>query len=207
MKPSPLNPQKLQVYPVAERESLSTVENILLDPDSEPPKLSPALAKPIEECAARIKAARQRGTGVLLIYGAHLLRNGAARILGQMMKQGWLTHLATNGAGTIHDWEYSWLGRSLEGVEKNVAQGTFGTWDETSRNIHLALLAGGLNGEGYGAALGRFICEDGTTLPTPEELEGLLRASPDRSLATRHRRSDDFNQRSTTRGVLRPPRS
>ena len=27
-----------------------------------------------------------------------------------MMAGGWLTHLATNGAGTIHDWEYAWLG-------------------------------------------------------------------------------------------------
>ncbi|NJL23510.1 MAG: hypothetical protein HC895_26165 [Leptolyngbyaceae cyanobacterium SM1_3_5] len=47
-----------------------------------------------------------------------------------------ITHLATNGAGTIHDWEFSFLGRSTESVEQNVATGTFGTWDETSRNIH-----------------------------------------------------------------------
>ncbi len=44
----------------------------------------------------------------------HLLRNGAARILERMMAGGWLTHLATNGAGTIHDWEYAWLGASTE---------------------------------------------------------------------------------------------
>ena len=85
-----------------------------------------------------MRAARQRGAAVILIYGAHLLRNGAAGILGEMMRQGWLTHLATNGAGTIHDWEYAWLGRSTESVRKNVATGTFGTWDETGRYIHLA---------------------------------------------------------------------
>ena len=71
-----------------------------------------------------------------LIYGAHLLRNGAALILDRMMERGWLTHLATNGAGTIHDWEYAWFGASTESVEMNVASGTFGTWDETSTNIH-----------------------------------------------------------------------
>ena len=102
---------------------------------------------------------------MILIYGAHLLRNGTARILGRMMESGWITHLATNGAGTIHDWEYAWLGRSTESVRANVATGTFGSWDETGRNIHLALLAGGLRGEGYGTALGRFIAEDGATLP------------------------------------------
>ncbi len=72
----------------------------------------------------------------MLIYGAHLLRNGAARILERMMADGWLTHLATNGAGTIHDWEYAWFGASTESVEMNVASGTFGTWHETATNIH-----------------------------------------------------------------------
>ena len=79
---------------------------------------------------------------VMLIYGAHLLRNGAARILERMMARGWLTHLATNGTGTIHDWEYAWLGASTESVRENVATGTFGTWHETATNIHLALMAG-----------------------------------------------------------------
>jgi hypothetical protein len=59
-------------------------------------------------------------------------------------------------------------------VEENVATGTFGAWEETGRNIHLALLAGGLRGEGYGAALGRFIHEDGCTLPSPGELREAL---------------------------------
>ena len=115
---------------------------------------------------------------MILIYGAHLVRNGTARILGRMMEQGWITHLATNGAGTIHDWEYAWLGRSTESVRANVATGTFGSWDETGRNIHLALLAGGLAGEGYGKALGRFIAEDGDDLPTAEELEDAIRREP-----------------------------
>jgi hypothetical protein len=114
----------------------------------------------------------------MLIYGAHLLRNGTARILGRMMERNWITHLATNGAGTIHDWEYAWLGRSTESVRANVATGTFGSWDETGRNIHLALLAGGLRGEGYGAALGRFIAEDGTTLPAADELSQAIREEP-----------------------------
>src|SRR5262249_55899582 len=81
----------------------------------------------------------------------------------------WLTHLATNGAGTIHDWEYAWLGSSTESVENNVATGTFGTWHETASNIHLALMAGALDGLGYGCALGRFILEDGAPLPSPPE--------------------------------------
>jgi hypothetical protein len=100
-----------------------------------------------------------------------------------LIERGWITHLATNGAGTIHDWELSFLGRTEESVRANVATGKFGTWDETGRNIHLALLAGGLRGEGYGRSLGRFIVEDGTTLPTTAELEQQLRAEPAHPLA------------------------
>src|SRR6202790_2811079 len=114
----------------------------------------------------------------MLIYGAHLLRNGTARILERMMSRGWLTHLATNGAGTIHDWEYAWFGASTESVRTNVSSGPFGTWHETATNIHLALMAGALDGLGYGRALGKFILEDGATLPTREALAAPIAAEP-----------------------------
>ena len=91
--------------------------------------------------------------------------------------------MATNGAGSIHDWEFAFQNWSTESVEQNVATGTFGTWNETGRNIHLALLAGALRDEGYGVSLGRFIQEDGSQLPAPEELETLLRAEPSHPLA------------------------
>jgi len=114
----------------------------------------------------------------MLMYGAHLIKNGAMGIVNRLMELGWLTHLATNGAGTIHDWELAYLGRTEESVRKNVARGTFGTWEETGRAIELALLAGALRGEGYGCSLGRFICEDGVTLPTTVSLAESLRAEP-----------------------------
>jgi hypothetical protein len=132
----------------------------------------------IEECAGQIKAARKRGAAVIFLYGAHLVKNGAASIVRQLMSQGWITHLATNGAGSIHDWEFSFQGWSTESVEQNVATGTFGTWQETGRSIHLALLAGGLANEGYGAALGRFIEEDGINLPTTDDLTEAVRREP-----------------------------
>lgn len=165
---------KLRVFPLSERKSLTRVEDILIDPASDP-KPAPGA---VGECAAKVLAARERGAAVVLFYGAHLLRNGAALILDRMMERGWITHVATNGAGTIHDWEYAWLGRSTESVEENVATGTFGSWDETGKNLHVALMAGALRGEGYGVSLGRFIAEDGVTLPEAAELERLIREEP-----------------------------
>lgn len=183
MKIRPIDPLRLKVYPLEKRESLSQVENVLVSPDSAPPVIPDAVRALVADCADKIAAARKRGAGVMLIYGAHLLRNGAAPVLEQMLARNWLTHLATNGAGAIHDWEYAWLGRSLEGVQKNVAAGTFGTWDETGRNFQLALMAGALRGEGFGASMGRFIIEDGITLPTADELESLLRSEPTHPLS------------------------
>jgi len=178
MSAKPLDLTRLKVFPLDQRKSLTRVEDILLNPDAPPAPVGDEQASAIARCAADIKAARERGAAVMVIYGAHLLRNGTAPILDRLMQSGHITHLATNGAGTIHDWEYAWLGRSTESVRDNVATGTFGTWDETGRNIHLALLAGALQGDGYGVSLGRFIAEDGVTLPTEDELQSLIQSEP-----------------------------
>ncbi|MGO9109446.1 MAG: hypothetical protein ACLP9L_09445 [Thermoguttaceae bacterium] len=180
---APLDLRRLRVYPLAQRRSLTRVEEILVDPAAVPKPLDARLSASLDELAAKIRAARQRDAAVILIYGAHLLRNGAAQILAALMAKGWLTHLATNGAGTIHDWEFAWLGRSTESVRDGVAQGCFGAWDETGRNIHIALLAAGVAGAGYGRALGQFIAEDGVTLPEPADLEIAIRQEPTHPLA------------------------
>jgi len=166
------DPSELRAHPLADRRSLLSADEILVDPDSKPTATEAAAT--IAGAARNIRAARERGAAVILMYGAHLLRNGAARIVTELMERGWITHISTNGAGTIHDWEFAWLGKSCESVEENVAIGTFGAWEETGRNIHLALLAGGLRREGYGEALGRFIHEDGCTFPAPAELREAL---------------------------------
>ncbi|WP_422924853.1 hypothetical protein [Singulisphaera sp. PoT] len=178
MNVQPLDLKKLKVFPLAERRSLTKADEILIDPDSAPKPCSDEAARHIKGCAEAIAGARKRGATVMLIYGAHLLRNGTALLLERMMGRDWLTHLATNGAGTIHDWEYSWFGASTESVENGVAGGNFGTWDETATNIHRALMIGALDGLGYGQALGRYILQDGGTVPTEDELTAAIAQDP-----------------------------
>jgi len=182
MAVEPLDLSKLKVFPLSQRQSLTRADEIVIDPMAPPKACSDKIAASIRGCAGQIRAARHRGATVMLIYGAHLLRNGAARILEQMMANDWLTHLATNGAGTIHDWEYAWFGASTESVEMNVGNGTFGTWDETATNIHRALMAGALDGLGYGRSLGRLIHEDGVSLPSIEQLTEQIRSDPSHPL-------------------------
>jgi len=176
--PEPIDLAKVKVYPLSERKSLSSIDKLLVDPNRPAQPCSPEISATIADCAQRIQSARKRDASVILIYGAHLIKNGAMPIVISLIESGWVTHLATNGAGTIHDWELSFLGRTEESVRDNVAMGTYGTWDETGRFNHLALLAGALNGEGYGRSLGRFIVENGVTLPSVETLEQSLRDQP-----------------------------
>lgn len=173
-----LDLSKLKVFPLAERQSLTRVDDILVEPSSIPRAAPPEVLASVEKAVEAIRKAREKNASVMLIYGAHLIRNGAALILDEMMKGRWLTHLATNGAGTIHDWEYAWFGASTESVEMGVANGKFGTWHETATSIHLALLAGALDGLGYGCSLGKLICDDGVSLPEPAELAGLISQEP-----------------------------
>jgi hypothetical protein len=181
--PAPLDLSKLKVYPLAERKSMSRIDDILVNPDTPPPPCPADIAPLVAQCAERIRTARKHGASVMFLYGAHLVKNGGAALVERLMSGGWITHLGTNGAGSIHDWEFAFQNWSTESVEQNVATGTFGTWDETGRNLHLAMMAGALRGEGYGVSLGRFIHEDGVTLPTPEELELALRQDPTNPLS------------------------
>jgi len=180
---TPLDLRKLKVYPLARRRSMSQIDEILIKPDAAPPPCPEMTAAVIRQCAQNVLNARKRGASVIFMYGAHLVKNGGALLVENLMSRNFITHLATNGAGSIHDWEFAFQAWSTESVEQNVATGTFGTWEETGRNIHLALLAGSLRSEGYGVALGRFIMEDGVTLPSLESLENSLRSEPSHPLS------------------------
>ncbi len=181
--PQPLDLNRIRVHPLAERQSLSRIETLLINPSSPPKRHAPSNAAAINGCVANIRSARKLGASVILMYGAHLIKNGAHKIVNALITEGWVTHIATNGAATIHDWELSFLGRTEESVRKNVATGTFGTWDDTGRNIHLALLAGGVRLEGYGRSLGRFISEGGVALPSADKLAQQLRDEPGHPVA------------------------
>jgi hypothetical protein len=88
----------------------------------------------------------------------------------QMMEEGWLTHLATNGAGIIHDWEFAFQGESSEDVRGYVDQGQFGIWEETGRNINLALIAGAFEGKGYGESVGSMVQNEGIMIPSEKDI-------------------------------------
>src|SRR4051812_175237 len=96
--PEPLDLTRVKVYPLAARQSLSRLDAILVDPAKAPPPCSIDVTKSVNACAQRILTARKRNASVILMYGAHLIKNGAMSIVNSLVSRGWITHLATNGA-------------------------------------------------------------------------------------------------------------
>jgi hypothetical protein len=124
----------------------------------------------VEEAAAAVRAARAAGRAVILAFGAHAIKNGLAPVLIRLAERGWLTHLATNGAGVIHDWEFTYQGASSEDVRENLARGEFGLWQETGLYLNLALAVGAHAGLGYGESVGSLVQREGLDIPSREAL-------------------------------------
>jgi hypothetical protein len=96
---------------------------------------------------------------VILFLGSHPIKLGLSRYLIDLMERGWITHLATNGAGIIHDFELALVGGTSEDVAKWIQVGQFGLWQETSR-LNDIIREGAVRGEGLGEAVGRTIEEE-----------------------------------------------
>jgi len=182
-----LDRSTIRMKPLAQRANKKDIERDHVSPDQQPQKLSTKIHRIIDEAAVRIIDACKNGRPVMLTFGAHTIKNGLAPVLIQLMEGNWITHLATNGAGIIHDWEFAFQGKTSEDVQTNIAQGEFGNWQETGFNINLALNIGAYEGKGYGEAVGAMIENEGTEIPRAEALQTEIAESmhscPSRSAA------------------------
>lgn len=165
-----LDRNRLHLFPLSERHHKLVMEDIAVLPDAPAPEVPDEEMARITRAADRIRAARAAGRPVMLTYGAHLIKNGLAPLVIHLIEQGWVTHVATNGAGSIHDWEFAYLGKSTEDVRTNTAAGCFGIWQETGRFINLAVVLGTAQGLGYGQSVGKMVADDGLDLPDPADL-------------------------------------
>jgi len=182
-----LDRRKLRLKPLSERKNKVNFPRDAVDPSAAPRGLSPGAAALLPEVVERIQAARTAGKPVMCAFGAHTIKNGLGPVLIRLIRDGWITHLATNGAGIIHDWELAYQGSTSEDVRENVSRGEFGTWEDTGRFINIALLVGAWKGLGYGQSVGALIANQGLVLPSTKELldeiPRLMDAEPGRSAA------------------------
>ena len=100
----------------------------------------PALlaAQDFKDVVAAIVAAKQNGKAIVWGLGAHVLKTGLSPILVDLMERGFISAIATNGAGIIHDFEIALSGGTSEDVDATLGPGTFGMAEETGTAIESA---------------------------------------------------------------------
>lgn len=103
--------------------------------------------------------ARKKGRSINFAFGAHVIKVGLGPILIDLMKEGWISALSTNGAGIIHDFEIAYCGLTSEEVKDGIRSGRFGMARETGLLLNQAVNAGAAEGLGLGDAVGRMIAE------------------------------------------------
>jgi hypothetical protein len=106
-----------------------------------------------------IRAAHAGHRGIMWGLGAHVLKTGLSPILIDLMERGFVSALATNGAGVIHDFELALSGATSEEVDEALGPGRFGMAEETGRLLNAAITDGVAAGLGIGQAVGTRVRE------------------------------------------------
>jgi len=114
-------------------------------------------ARGLRALVRSILAARQHEKPIIWGFGGHVIKVGLAPVLIDLMEHGFVTALATNGSGIIHDFEIALCGKTSEDVEKELDSGAFGMARETGQMLNQAIRDGAGEGLGFGEAVGAFL--------------------------------------------------
>ena len=101
----------------------------------------------------RCARARSAGRPILWGLGAHVIKTGLAPVLIDLMERGFVSAMALNGAGIIHDFEIALSGATSEDVDAALGPGRFGMAEETGTVLNRVINAG--RGPGPGPWPGR----------------------------------------------------
>jgi hypothetical protein len=151
---APFDRSKLRLRPLSERtHDMNAGEVLPLDaaPPFEHPDL-PTLAE-------RIAEARRGGREVIVLMGAHVIKQGLSQFIINLIRKGIITCIGMNGACVIHDYELARIGATTESVARYIRSGEFGLWQETGEINDIVNAAG--PEQGFGAAVGEEIARRG----------------------------------------------
>jgi hypothetical protein len=104
-----------------------------------------------------LAGARRRKRAIIWGLGGHVVKCGLAPVVIDLMRRGYVTVFALNGAAAIHDFEIALAGHTSEDVEAVLPDGRFGSAEETGRDMNRAIAEGDREGLGMGEALGRWL--------------------------------------------------
>jgi hypothetical protein len=157
---------RVHTYPLASRVSKARVEDFGRPVtrnasfrawfDSLPAILG---ARDIRRVAGAIVQAKRRSGGILWGLGAHVIKTGVSPVLIDLMERGYVSALALNGAGIIHDFEVALSGATSEDVDDALGPGRFGMAEETGRLLNEAIRRGADEKLGFGQSVARWLAE------------------------------------------------
>lgn len=148
---------------ISDRKSLVDVEGFARFPagdsltellDSLPDFLG---AGDLRSLVRAVREAKSREKPIIWGFGGHVVKVGLAPVLIEMMDRGFISALATNGSGLIHDFEIAIAGNTSEDVAEALESGEFGLTEETGRLMNQAFREGVGKGMGLGESLGAFL--------------------------------------------------
>ena len=156
----------VRTYPLASRASKATAEDFARPVergasfkawfDSLPAILG---AQDLRRAVQAIVDARRRDGGVIWGLGAHVIKTGVSPVIVDLMRRGYVSALAMNGAGIIHDFEIALAGATSEDVDESLGPGRFGMAEETGKLLNDAIRAGAERGQGLGQAVAAFLAD------------------------------------------------
>ncbi len=162
----PLDLSKIKLKPISQRENKVKVDLFGRLPgntsefssflDSLPNILR---AKDLKEACARWVSARNSGKLIILMMGDALIKVGLTPYIQALIEGGFISAIAMQGAGIIHDTEIALIGETSEDVATTLTDGSFGMWKETGDFINSAIKEGVEKGLGIGSAVGKRISQ------------------------------------------------
>ena len=81
--------------------------------------------------AGSMVRAKENGSNIIMMMGGHVIRAGVQKYIIDLMARGYISCLAMNGSGVIHDFELALIGATTESVARYIKTGEFGLWHET----------------------------------------------------------------------------
>jgi len=111
----------------------------------------------LRDVLSAMHRAKARKRTMLWGIGGHVIKVGLGPLLIELMKNGFVSGIAMNGAALIHDFEIALAGRTSEDVEASLGEGKFGMAEETGYGINeIAKLAHRIH-IGYGEGAGQYL--------------------------------------------------
>ena len=160
----PLSFKKIRRYSLQERKS-----KVRLQAAAKPHQKGASLREFIEALpeilvgadfravVASIVEARNNDRPVVLSMGAHPIKVGLSPLIIDLMREGIVTAIATNGASIVHDFEIALQGQTSEDVAEELSDGSFGMARETGRLLNRAIIDGAKRGMGLGESVGEMV--------------------------------------------------